>query len=485
MAKETMLQYFEWHQRADGWHWNRLKKDAVHLKKIGYSQVWMPPAYKGAAGKKDVGYSVYDLYDLGEFHQKGSISTKYGTLFQYKKAVEALHKKSIKVISDIVFNQRLGADETEITQAVSVDPHNRMQIVKGLHEVEVWTHFYFPGRRNKYSAFEWNWTCFSGTDTDCKDPDSKLLLFKGKKWDENVADEEGNFDYVLGADVDLSVDWVKKELYDWGRWFLDISRSDGFRLDCVKSIDFNFFPGWINEMKRCSGKDLFAVGEYWSGDANALTRYLDKTGNCMKLFDVPLHFHLYDASKANGNYDIRKLYDYTLTGERPDQAVAFVDNHDTQPGQALESWIDDWFRLQAYAAILLNRNQNPCVFYGDYKGIPHNKKKAVPHLNELVWIRSHLLSDNIVDYYDEDPQKACWLAKDEEHPIVVLYTIADWKERWIWDNELAGYHFVDITDLNNHVIMDASGNGRFTCKGGGCSIYILEQDYKRMEEELK
>lgn len=37
------------------------------------------PAYKGQAGKDDVGYGVYDLYDLGEFGAKGSVPTKYGT----------------------------------------------------------------------------------------------------------------------------------------------------------------------------------------------------------------------------------------------------------------------------------------------------------------------------------------------------------------------------------------------------------------------
>ena len=41
--------------------------------------LWLPPAYKGVGGKNDNGYGVYDLYDLGEFNQKGSIETKYGT----------------------------------------------------------------------------------------------------------------------------------------------------------------------------------------------------------------------------------------------------------------------------------------------------------------------------------------------------------------------------------------------------------------------
>ena len=36
-------------------------------------------------------------------------------------------------------------------------------------------------------------------------------------------------------------------------------------------------------------------------------------------------------------------------------AVTFVDNHDTQYGQSLQSFVDDWFKLLAYALILLRQ----------------------------------------------------------------------------------------------------------------------------------
>ncbi|MER2064071.1 MAG: alpha-amylase, partial [Alkalibacterium sp.] len=74
----TMMQYFEWDLPNDGKHWQRLKEDAEHLKEIGITSVWIPPCYKGV-GQEDVGYGVYDMYDLGEFDQKGTVRTKYGT----------------------------------------------------------------------------------------------------------------------------------------------------------------------------------------------------------------------------------------------------------------------------------------------------------------------------------------------------------------------------------------------------------------------
>ena len=76
MENQTLMQYFEWYLPHDGQHWTRLTDDAEHLANLGISHVWMPPAFK-ATNEKDVGYGVYDLFDLGEFDQKGTVRTKY------------------------------------------------------------------------------------------------------------------------------------------------------------------------------------------------------------------------------------------------------------------------------------------------------------------------------------------------------------------------------------------------------------------------
>jgi alpha-amylase len=72
----TMLQYFDWDTPADGLQWNRVRDNASTWVSKGVTGFWLPPAYKGGAGGYDVGYGVYDLFDLGEFNQKGSTPTK-------------------------------------------------------------------------------------------------------------------------------------------------------------------------------------------------------------------------------------------------------------------------------------------------------------------------------------------------------------------------------------------------------------------------
>ena len=120
MTNGTMLQGFSWYLPADGSHWRRIAEQAPSFAYEGITAVWMPPAYKGQAGAQDVGYGVYDTYDLGEFDQKGSVATKYGTRAEYRAAIGALHANGIQALADVVLNQRLGADGCEDVLAQEV-----------------------------------------------------------------------------------------------------------------------------------------------------------------------------------------------------------------------------------------------------------------------------------------------------------------------------------------------------------------------------
>ena len=123
--QETLLQYFEWYLPADGGHWRRAAADGAHLSALGFTGVWLPPAYKGHQGQADVGYGVYDLYDLGEFDQKGTVPTKYGLREEYLAAIRALQARGIQVYADIVLNHRMGADEAEELSLIHISEPTR------------------------------------------------------------------------------------------------------------------------------------------------------------------------------------------------------------------------------------------------------------------------------------------------------------------------------------------------------------------------
>ncbi len=201
----VMMQYFHWYYPAGGLLWDEVAGRADELAAAGITALWLPPAYKGTS-QFDVGYDVYDLYDLGEFDQKGAVRTKYGT-----------------------------------------------------------------------------------------------------------KDRE-----------------------------------------------------WLEHVRATERRELFAVDEFWSGNIEKLKNYITKTEGMMSLFDAPLHYNFQAASQAGGNYDMSKLMDNTLMNEQPLLAVTLVENHDTQPCQALESPVEDWFKPLAYAFILLRQEGYPNIFYPDW-----------------------------------------------------------------------------------------------------------------------
>ena len=402
----TMLQGFSWNLPGDGQHWRRLGQMADRLVSEGITSVWMPPAYKGQAGRLDVGYGVYDLWDLGEFDQRGTVATKYGTRREYAAAVMALRQAGIDVLGDIVLNHKMGADASELVQARQVASDNRLYDMGEPYEIEAWTKFDFPGRAGELDDFTWDARHFKGVDYDAAAGESGVWLFEGKAWDSDVSQEFGNFDYLMGVDVDVHDPEVYEQLLKWGLWYLDVSGVDGLRLDAVKHISRSFYLRWLYDLRQKTGSELFCVGEYWSPSAGELCAYLGEE-QAMSLFDVPLHFAFYRASADRAHIDFAHMLDGAFVTADPVHAVTFVDNHDTQPNQALESTVQHWFKPTAYAFILLREAGYPCVFFADLFGLPNDAIPAVAELPLLMEVRRRFAYGTQHDYLDE-PDLAGW-----------------------------------------------------------------------------
>lgn len=136
MRNPTLLQCFHWYYPTGGELWREVTALAPNLNEIGINMVWLPPAYKGASGGYSVGYDSYDLFDLGEFDQKGSFATKYGDKAQLLEAINALKSNQIAVLLDVVVNHKMGADEKEPVRVQRVDAQDRTQISDEIIECE-------------------------------------------------------------------------------------------------------------------------------------------------------------------------------------------------------------------------------------------------------------------------------------------------------------------------------------------------------------
>ncbi|PAU69546.1 alpha-amylase [Bifidobacterium italicum] len=481
---ETMLQCFEWYLPKDHRLWRRLSSQAARLIDDGFTVVWLPPAYKGVGGDADVGYGVYDMYDLGEFDAKGSIPTKYGTRDEYLQAIGELRRRGLRVVADVVLNHRMGADGEERVRTRIVDVDDRTVSDGTAIERTLDTVYDFPERDGAYSTFRWNWRDFTGTDYTANDGSTGIMRFDGKRWSDHVSHERGNFDYIMGDDVDVNDPVVAGELTDWGVWYTETTGVDGFRLDAVKSIDARFFAPWLRTMRRHGSHPDLAVGEYWSGNVDELTAYLHDCGHCMTLFDVALHFRFEQASKNPDGFDLRGLDAGTLYEREPAYACTFVDNHDTQPGQSLESWVAPWFKPLAYAYILLRDCAMPCVFLGDYHGIAHDRIPPMPMLRRMVWIRAHLLGDAMAAQPGDTAHSLCWIVGGDHPVCVVLNTAQEATEREVSDAALASRMLVDVCHPQAAVAVGDDGRGWLRCPAGACAVYIDAGDYEGMRTAL-
>ena len=490
----TIMQYFHWYIDPDLILWNDVKNKAKELADAGITALWLPPAYKGYGGGErgglvDVGYGVYDMYDLGEFNQKGTVRTKYGTRQQYVDAIQALHTAGIQVYADAVLNHRMGGDATEVAKATPFAQFDRLNPKGGMREIKTYSHFTFPGRQGKYSNFEWHWWHFDAVDYDdyTKEPGT-IYLLEGKVFDDYVALENGNFSYLMGCDVDFQSKEVRDEMTRWGKWYLDTTDVDGFRLDAIKHISSWFFPEWLDEMERHVGKDLFVVGEYWFNDVATLHWYVNSVGGRMSVYDVPLHYNFHYASKAGGNYDMRRILDGTFMQQRPTHALTFVENHDSQPLQALESPVEPWFKPLAYALILLRAEGYPCIFYADYYGAKYedwgrdrNRYEIfLPShrwlIDKFLYARRNFAYGSQYDYFDH-PDIIGWTRLgDAGHPKAMAVIMSDGPggSKWMEVGK-PNTTFIDVTEhIKESIYTNEWGWGEFRCNGGSVSVWLEE-----------
>lgn len=401
MKNGVMMQYFEWYMPNDGSLWRQLRDDAEHLAQLGITAVWVPPAYKGMT-QNSVGYSPYDLYDFGEFDQKGTTRTKYGTRREFAAAVEALHRCHISVYLDTVLNHKAGADAQESFYVKRVDDNNRYNELSDPYEIEAWTAFTFPGRGSIYSDFRWHWYHFSGVDYDARRGQGGVFKVQGegKDWCHSVDHEKGNYDYLMFANIDYRHPDVVQEMLHWGRWVVREFGIDGFRLDAVKHITRPFIRHFLDHVREHCPYPLYAVGEFWKCSHDDLAEFLRTMDGRLDLFDVPLHYNLHEASCSGSRYDLGQLMEHTLVQDYPTLSVTFVDNHDSQPGQALESAVQDWFKPAAYAIILLQKEGYPCIFYGDYYGVGGASAMHRGVIDTLLQLRQRCAYGDQWNYFD-------------------------------------------------------------------------------------
>ncbi|KIW63530.1 hypothetical protein, variant [Phialophora macrospora] len=476
-----MLQFFEWYVPADHKHWQRLLQALPELKKIGIDNIWIPPACKASTPEGN-GYDIYDLYDLGEFNAKGSVGTKWGTKEELLQVCKKTDELGIGLYFDAVLNHKAGADSWETTKVVKVDPNDRTHDISGPYDIDAWVGFDFPGRGDRYSNQKYHWYHFSATDYDQRTKETAIyrILGENKHFATDVDNERGNYDFLMFADLDYAHPEVRTDVKNWGPWVSKELGLNGFRFDAIKHYSEGFLLEFIQNLDAQFGPDTFCVGEFWKTSRDSLTAYLNKMHHKFTLFDAPLveAFHRISMTERA---DLRSVWDGTLTQVEPWNSVTLVMNHDTQPSQALQIDVADWFIPLAHAFILLRIDGYPCVFYGNIYGI----KGGVPNdwrgpsaggkIPDMVLARKLYAYGELNDYMDR-PNLIGWVRRgtwDRPNGCAVVLSNAEMGEiRMYVGTEHKGEIWTDILGWES-VEVHVGDDGFGTFPVGSCSVSIF------------
>ena len=357
----VMMQAFHWDcPRVDGhefgW-WDAVRARVPALAAAGFTALWLPPAHKaGNIGGPSMGYDPYDYYDLGEFDQKGSVPTWFGTRQALASLINDAHAHRMQVLADFVINHNNGADAQEQNP---IDHQWR------------WTKFAPASGRFPRSS-----ECFHPSRFD--------------RWDDGAFGEM--------PDLDHRNPYVYGEVLELARWLIEEIGFDGFRYDFVKGYGAWLITAIQEYRYERAGRLItpFGVGENWSSDdtiaywVQAANQWND---NPVSAFDFPLR-GLLKALCDQPGFDLRAIPTWpSFARLQPERAVTFVENHDLRDeGQPI---VHD--KLMAYSFMLTHEGY-PCVFWKDYvnyglalPGTPHGIDALVSVHERLAGGRTEVL----------------------------------------------------------------------------------------------
>ncbi len=339
--KRILMQGFYWdcyNETGKGLWWNFLASKTSALAAAGITEMWLPVSSKGSSGGFSMGYDPYDYYDLGNFDQRGSIKTGFGSRAELQSLISVMHINGLKAYADLVFNHNFGG-------ANEINPHTGDQAATS----------YVP----LSGKYQFHYDNFHPCTFESKDED----VFS-------------NFPDLCHANpTTMSV------LVNYKKWLKDSIGYDGWRYDWV-----NGYHPWVIDtlQRKVSG---FGVVELWDSKAGVM-QYLSNIHYNASVFDLHLFYALKSmCNSVDGSYNMKNLWGSGLVDSLPANAVTIVQNHDLD--KEAQYQIINTDKMLAYA-VILTRDGLPMIFWRDYFNYNLAKSGKPNGIDQLLWVRKNL-----------------------------------------------------------------------------------------------
>ncbi|WP_242980356.1 glycoside hydrolase family 13 protein [Blautia argi] len=167
----------------------------IILKELGVDVIWLSPVYQSP--NDDNGYDISDYQ---------AIMTEFGTMEDFDRMLEEMHKRGLKLVMDLVVNH-------------TSDEHN----------------WFVESRKSKDNPYRdyYIWK----DPKDGKEPNNWGACFGGSAWE---YDKETEMYYLhcfskKQPDLNWENEKVRKEVFDMMTWWCE-KGVDGFRMDVISMI---------------------------------------------------------------------------------------------------------------------------------------------------------------------------------------------------------------------------------------------------------
>ncbi len=469
-----------------------------YLQDLGVKALWLSPIYDSP--NDDNGYDIRDYY---------KIMDEFGTMKDFDKLLDELHKRDMKLIMDLVVNHT--SDEHKWFKEALKSPDSPYRQYYYIRE----------GAEVRKAQIE---RAKSGEEINYDDimnnkipPNNWVSFFSGSAW--NYYEKEDVWALHLFSKKQMDLNWeceaMRHDIYDMINFWLD-KGVDGFRMDVINYIskapglpdgdttigELMGFMGvekyyygprlneFLHEIYENTFKkyDAFSVGEtpgLGMEQARLLTATEREELNMIFSFDhleTPGHTR-FDDYEYDLNYYRDYMIDWILNYGNQCYMSIFYNNHDN-PKMVSKITKNKRYEeavMKLLAVMQFTLKGTPFVYQGDEMGLTNYDFTSMDEITDVE--SKNYYAEHLAKGEDEDKVWKTILAATREHGRVLLP----------WNEKLPSYHAnvqqkpkEEITDLYKMLIELRNAHKVFAY--GGFEVLDSSEDrfvYKRsLEDEV-
>jgi alpha-amylase len=401
--------------RFQGGDWQGLIDHLDYIKELGVTTLWISPVVKNVETDADVdSYHGYWAQDLTQ------TNPHFGDLAQLRKLTAAAHDANLKVVLDIVTNHMGQVFYYDMNLNGNPDIYiggsGPLQGAGSKSDIVRITEYDPDWDPRGVQAFTSLGNAGRAPVIFIQDPSINRIPPKGilgtarayhgfgriLNYDDEKQRLIGDFPGGL-KDVATEIPEVRTELIDLYTQWAEKADLDGFRIDTVKHVEYEFWTEFARTVRKrlaAQGKNKFLMfGEAFDGNDKLLGSYT-QPDMLDSVFYFSQHFQVFrdvfqnahDENAQKGTDQIQKLWadrvvNYNTVpqpggiGVAPAKSlVNFMDNHDVS--RFLFEALGDKEALRNALTLLMTEEGIPCVYYGTEQEFAGGND---PSNREVLW----------------------------------------------------------------------------------------------------